>query len=119
MALETLNLDNLGELDSGQARGIVDAAIRSAIMDLEDRGGEDEKERKVTITLILEKIGDGIAATVEASVKVPAYKTGKTVAKLTFDGSTPINGRAVPVIKFRPGSPRNPDQKTFDDVEDA
>jgi len=39
-----LCLDNIGELDSGSARLVIDAAIWAAVADLDDRG-EDGKPR--------------------------------------------------------------------------
>lgn len=105
---QTLSCDTLGNLHHGFARGVIDAALLTAIRDLEDRGEEDEKPRKVIITVVLEKIGDGVAASVEAVAKMPSYKIPTTVANLQI-------GPHGPSVEFRSDSPGNPNQTTFDD----
>lgn len=110
MPRQTLSCDTLGDLHHGFARSIIDAALAAAIRDLEDRGAEDEKPRKVVITVSLLKIGeDGVAATVEAAAKVPAYRIPATVADMR-------PGAKGPSVEFRSDSPGNPSQQTIDDA---
>ncbi|HEY7328514.1 MAG TPA: hypothetical protein VH592_12775 [Gemmataceae bacterium] len=40
MAQKPLSCDTLGDLDGGAARAIVDAALREALADLDDRGDD-------------------------------------------------------------------------------
>lgn len=110
MPKQTLTIDNLGDLDGGAARQVINAALASAVYDLDDRGGEDEKPRKVVITISLDKLDNGaITAQVEAIAKVPNYKTGTTICNLAVG---PRNQRT---LEFRGDSPNNPDQTTIDD----
>ncbi len=106
-----LTLDTIGELDSGAARVIIDAAIRAAIVDLDDRG-EDQKPRKVVITLDLKALDNGmITASVDAQVKVPARRTASTLGNVrTRD--------AMPQMMFQTLAPDDPSQRTIDEVEE-
>lgn len=54
MSKAVLSLENLGELDGGRAAGIINAALKQAVSDLDDRG-DDFKAREVTITVRMEK----------------------------------------------------------------
>lgn len=102
---QPLTIDNLGELSAGQSRGVINAALRAALRDTEDRGS-DKKARKVTIEVEFKKLGDGVTATVRAKTGLPPYMTEPTIGSMEFDG-------AQPVMKFNPHSPGNPDQQTL------
>lgn len=105
-----LTLDTLGDLDGGSAREIVNAALRSALTDLEDRG-DDGKPRKVTITLHVHLLDNGqAAAKVDAKTTIPAYSTHATIANMTRR-----EGRAG--LQFQGLAPDNPNQKTLDEFE--
>lgn len=80
-----LTIETIADMAEGQAGVIVNAAIRAAIADCEDRG-DDEKARKVVITLEFLKMGESIGATVEAIPKVPAYRTKPTIGEIVMDG---------------------------------
>lgn len=68
---------------------------------------EDEKPRKVTITVSIEKISDDtMAVEVEAKTSLPAYRTNKTIGTIAYDGKEPS-------VKFQPMSAERPDQETF------
>lgn len=85
-----LTLDSVGDLANGAARHIIDAALNTVASDLEDRG-DDKKKRTVTITLEFCKLSNGdIDTTVQATPKVPAYKTPSTFAKLRMEGKRPV-----------------------------
>ncbi len=101
---QTLTLSTIGELAGGQAQATVDAALRAALRDTEDRGG-DKKPRKVTIEIELRKVGDEtISATVKAKTSVPPYVTDPTF------GEIQTGDRGQPEMAFSPSSPSNPNQ---------
>lgn len=107
-----LELDTLSQLADGQAQATIDAAIRAALADTEDRG-DDGKARKVTIDIELKKLGDdSITATVKAKTTVPAYVTKPTVGKLR------MQGRSAEMV-FSPTCAENPDQLTIVDEPNA
>lgn len=95
---ETLTLETIADLSEGQAAATVNAAIRAALTDCEDRGS-DKKPRKVNIELEFVKIGDQVACKVKAKTTVPPYVTEPTV------GEFAINGRSAE-MRFRPASNR-------------
>ena len=107
-----LNLASLGDLSAGQSRAVIDAAIRAAVRDTEDRGS-DKKKRKVTIELELGKVGESVTATVRAKTTLPPYQTEPTVGALTPDGKGGFG------VEFNPNAPGNPDQKSFDEDDDS
>lgn len=98
-----LTLDTLGELSAGQSQAIIDAALRAAIRDTEDRGG-DKKPRKVTIEIEFKKSGpDHVSVNVTAKTSLPKYATDPTVAEIVMDGNKPR-------VMFSPAAADNPDQ---------
>lgn len=100
--------DTLGQLDGGAARAIIDAAIRDAIRDLDDRG-EDDKPRKVEIVLTLTRREDaGVECTVEAAARVPRRRTASVVGRLRRSG-------AESQLLFQEWDNEAPDQTTIDD----
>lgn len=108
-----LTLDTLGDLADGTARAAIDAAIRAAVRDTEDRGA-DGKPRKVTIELILEKVGKdgtGVVATVKAKTAIPAYQTDPTY------GDLKVGVMGQPEVAFSPAAADNPDQPRLHGVE--
>jgi len=105
--MTALTCDSLGELNHGLARGVIDAALRMAVADLNERGSEDDKVRKVIITVEMERMtDDDIAVRVDVGTKLPAYRTDATICRLNYD-----DGELG--AKFEPESPKNPDQKTI------
>lgn len=108
-----LNLANLGDLSSGQSRAVIDAAIRAAVRDTEDRGS-DKKKRKVTIVLEIGKVGDSITASVEAKTTLPPYRTEPTIGAITYSDNGTVAG-----VEFNPNSPGNPDQQDIPDGDDG
>jgi hypothetical protein len=91
---------------------VIDAAIRAAVRDTEDRGS-DKKKRKVTIELELGKVGESVTATVRAKTTLPPYQTEPTVGALTPDGKGGFG------VEFNPHAPGNPDQQELDDGSDG
>lgn len=55
MSMAKLSCDTLGELNHGLARGVIDSALRTALADLSERGGEDSKVRKIVSQSSLRK----------------------------------------------------------------
>lgn len=99
-----LSLATLGELAGGQAAAVVDAALRSALRDTEDRGS-DKKSRTVTITVVMGKIGtDKVGVGLKAKTSLPPYVTDDTIGDLS------VNDRGNPECAFSPVSAENPDQ---------
>ena len=106
----TLTCETLGALDSGAAKAIIDAAIREAVSDMDDRG-DDKKPRSIEIKITMQKMESGLMETyVEAAAKVPRRRTASTVARLKTDGD---RSRLV----FQEYDSTNPDQKTIDELE--
>lgn len=111
MAQLKLNLDTIGELDGGAARMMIDAALRSAIADLDDRG-KDLKPREVNIKItmmLLENSSPVVRA--EASTKVPSFRTAETVGILRREGPRSV-------VHFQSLSPDDPHQRTIDEQID-
>lgn len=103
-------LDNLGDLDSGHARAVVDAAIRLAAADLDDRG-EDGKPRQVNIILSMVKMDNGLTAVhIEAESKLPRRRTHSTLAQVKQE-----DGQAQ--LMFQTLAPGEPTQRTIDEAE--
>lgn len=101
---KSLSLETLGALSNGEAAATINAAIRAAIRDVEDRG-DDKKPRKVTIEIEFKKFGESNVVThVRAKTAVPPYQTNPTIGELAIDPA----GR--PEMAFSPGSSDNPDQ---------
>lgn len=109
MAQAELDLESLGELDSGNAKLIINAALREAVADLDDRG-RDGKERQAVITVRMRQSDAGLAVVhVEAHAKVPARRTGGTIGMLAHQ-----NGRSR--VHFQKFDPRDPAQRTIDEA---
>lgn len=101
---QTLTLATIGQLAGGQAEATVNAALRAALRDTEDRGA-DKKARKVTIEVELAKVGENtICATLKAKTTVPPYQTDPTFGEIT------TGERGAPEMAFSPSSPSNPNQ---------
>lgn len=114
MSKVVLSLENLGELDGGRAAGIINAALKQAVSDLDDRG-DDFKAREVTITVRMEKSEKSghVFATVKAKTKMPEYATGGTLAEFK---QLP-RGEGVALL-FQPLSPHDPDQEPLPEMEE-
>ncbi len=115
MSKTVLSLENLGELDGGRAAGIINAALKQAVADLDDRG-DDLKARKVTIVVEMEKSENSghVFATVKAKTSLPEYKTGGTLAEFK---QLPRGGGVA--LLFQPLSPHDPDQEPLPEIEEA
>ena len=108
-----LSYETLGDLDGGAARAIIDAAIAEALLDLDDRG-IDEQPRKVEILVTLKQMDSGqVVAHVEANPKLPRRRTAGTMARLK---STLHNGKKSTRLLFQDGAPDDPDQRTIDET---
>lgn len=106
-----LTSKTLADLDEGRAGFIIDAAIRRAVADLDERGGYDGKPRKVVITVTLDLNEKGqVESSLEACVKMPSLRTAPTV------GDVENPGRADIGVRFSTNSPDDPTQRTIQDV---
>jgi hypothetical protein len=107
----TLTLDTLGQLAAGQAEATINAALRAALRDTEDRGA-DKKARKVVIEIVLEKLSpDVVKATVRAKSVLPPYVTDPTIGELQ------PGERGQPEMAFAPAAPSNPHQANLPGTE--
>jgi hypothetical protein len=104
-------VDRIGDLNGGNARAAIDAAIAVAVADLHDRAQEDGKARKVQIDLELKMVNGLVTIDVQVHAKVPPYRTGSTVADVGFKNKQPV-------LVFQSFAPENPAQDTiYDDLE--
>lgn len=109
---KSLTLSTIGDLAGGQAEATINAAIRAALRDTEDRGA-DKKARKVTIELEFKKVGpDNVTLAVRARPTIPPYQTDPTVGELL------LNDRGQPEMQFSPDAPGNPDQPALPGTRD-
>ena len=107
MAQVILELDKLGELDMGMAKAAINAELDRLAADLDDRG-DDEKKRKVVITITAQQRKGLVTLNVEAACKLPPRRTADTVARpMRTTGSKSV-------IVFQEDAPENPDQTTFE-----
>lgn len=110
MAQKDLTVETIGELDDGAAGLMVNAAIRAALRDLEDRG-KDGQKRCVEIKLTFELRPNGQVETcVEAGPKIPRYRTAETVTDLRMDGKGEYK------LIFQQHAPDDPRQRTLDEA---
>lgn len=100
-----LTLATLGDLAGGQAEAIVNAALRAALNDTEDRGA-DKKARKVTIEVEMKKIGnDGVAVSLKATPKLPSYATDSTVGEILIGDKGQAEMAFSPTVSDRADQP--------------
>lgn len=106
-----ITCETLGALDNGLAGQIIDAALREASFDIDDRG-QDGKPRKVEIHIVMKMLKNGqVVTTVEATPKVPRRKTAETIGQVKRVGPGRTN------IVFSQFAPEDPHQRTIDDVD--
>jgi hypothetical protein len=106
-----LTLATIGDLSRGQAEAIINAALRTALSDTEDRGA-DKKARKVTIEVEMKKIGnDGISVSVKATPKLPNYATDATVGEII------LGEKGQAEMTFSPAVSERSDQPPLNGIE--
>lgn len=116
MSLTGLSCDTIGDLDGGTARAIIDAEISRAVGDLDDRGGEDGKTRKVKIELSMIKDRGLIAVSVAAKAELPPYQAGLTQGMVEEKATK----RGVQkTMLFQDLNPDNPEQPTFPEMDQS
>lgn len=108
--LAPVNARSIPDLADGQAEAIINAAIKQAVTDLDDRGHEDKKARQVQILLTFD-IGDtgDVFVVCEAAPKMPARRTKATSSKLYILE----NG---PSLQFNTIASNEPTQRTIDEL---
>lgn len=108
MPLEPLCCNNLGDLDGGIARHIIDREIRRAVDDFDNRASEDDKPRKVLIQITITPHKNMTLIEVEAQAKLPPMRTGSTDAKIrqTREGFA---------AEFQSHNPERADQPSLED----
>lgn len=105
-----LSCDTIGDQDNGIARHLIDNEITKAVNDLDDRGEEDGKPRKVVIEIEMISVNGLVISTVSAQAKLPARRTRNTAGELR------MAGKGAHAIIFQQSNAERPDQPTFDDV---
>ncbi len=106
----SLSFATLGELDGGAARAIIEAAIREAMTDLDDRG-QDGLPRRVDVRLTVKQMPNGLVeAHVEATASVPKRRTNSTICRLKRSSDRSAR------LLFQDGAPDDPDQRTLDEA---
>lgn len=105
-----LTCDTIGDQDNGIARHLIDSEIMKAVNDLDDRGEEDGKPRKVTIEIEMVSANGLVITTVAAQAKLPARRTRNTAGEMR------MAGKGAHSIIFQRNNADNPDQPTFGDV---
>lgn len=111
MAQVGLTLETIGDLDNGNAQAAINGALSEACRDLDERG-EDEKPRKVIVTVTMEKLDKGgpVKIDLDVQVKVPPYKTNTTIAETRIH-------KQKPQLVFQQHAPNDPNQRTIDEME--
>jgi hypothetical protein len=104
-----LKCDNIGDLDGGVARHLIDREISRAVQDLRDRGEEDEKPRKVVIQLELTNKNGLVVVDLACEAKLPPMRSNTTATKVRF-----VRNNEAELL-FQPGNRENPDQPILDD----
>ena len=109
--LAPLTCRTIGDLNGGVAERVIDEHIKKAVDDMEDRGLEDGKPRKVVITLdMIKHTSDMTLIDVNVETKLPPSRVPTT------SGSPKrriVEGDAVNDLLFQTANPTNPDQGTF------
>lgn len=109
--LVDLNADNIGDLDEGRARALVNHALATLMKDLDDRGEEDGKPRSLKITLTFVKDRGNAVADVQVSTTMPAYRSNNTVGKM-MQKKHPLG--PINIFAFQEHDAENPDQNTLE-----
>lgn len=114
MALERVTLESLCRLDGGIIAAAVNAALRQVADDMVNRPADDTP-REVTLTIKCKPIADPEAGVLDYAemyhtigVKIPSRRT-KTFRCGAGGGSLTVNDL----------SPRNPNQRTIDEIADG
>ncbi len=111
--LENLSAKTICELSGGAGGAVIDAAIRKAVSDIEDRGLEDGKERKVNIQIVMKKIAeDTVMVDVVADASIPAFRSEPTRAV-----GRVREGKQY--LLFQATNPDNTEQPTFPQMDAA
>lgn len=105
-----VNAETVHKLGDGVAGQIINASIRAAIGDLEDRGHKDGKPRRVTITLDFLMWNEKPYVSVDSKFTPPPYKSASTFTQFKKSADTPDVG-----LVFEEHNAENPEQPTFFD----
>lgn len=112
MPKTVLNLKTLGELDGGAVEAMIDRELQRAVNDLDDRGEEDEKPRKVVIEVELRHKDKLVTISAKAQAKLPPMQSGNTVADVRLQS----NNKGAALV-FQTLNPERPDQSTIYDED--
>lgn len=113
MALK-LTWNNIGDLDYGIVGEMIDAALQTAMRDIDDRG-EDGAARTVAIEVVMKKnlkaAGKPVEVHVKCQPKLPPTQSGAVI-------TTPVRAGQQVDFLFQPSSPHDPDQPGMFDARD-
>lgn len=113
MPAEFLTCDQIGNLDGGVARALINAEIAAAVADVTDRGEQDGKPRQVVITIEIINQKGQLIADVRAKAKCPDQRSGLTIGE-----SRMMPGGKKTGFRFQSRNPENPMQPTFEDLDE-
>lgn len=117
MAQVNLTCRTIGDLKGGAAERVIDETITQVVADLEDRGWEDKKPRKVVITIdMLKHTEEMTLIDVIVKADMPPRKVPTTTAtsKRRLVGGMPVDD-----LQFQSANPENPRQGTFPEMDVA
>lgn len=106
-----LSMDTIGDLDSGVFRLLVDKQIQALATDLDDRGEEDGKARRLVIDVEIIKVKGIVIITPRVDVKLPPRVSNSTAAKER------MAGKGITELLFQPTNRDDADQGTFAEGE--
>ena len=103
-----LSMDTIGDLDSGVFRLLVDKMIEGLAKDLDDRGEEDGKARRLIIDVEVIKVKGMVIITPRVDVRLPPRVSGSTQAKER------MKAKGQTELLFQPSNSDNAEQPTFE-----
>lgn len=110
MGLVSLTAATIPALDGGIAGELIDAALASAVRDLDDRG-DDGNKRKVTIEIEMTKDRGQVRSEVQVKTSIPPYRSRVTT------GAIGVRKAGKAQVLFQEHDPENPDQATFPQMD--
>lgn len=102
-----LSCDTIGDLDNGVFRLLVDKQIQALAADVDDRGEEDGKARRLVIDVEVIKVKGIVIITPRVDVKLPPRVSNSTAAKER------MAGKGITELLFQPTNRDNAEQGTF------
>ncbi len=108
MSRKILSADQIHQLDGGIAGKMIDHELLKIYQDITDRGHDGQK-RKLVIELVFQEKNELANITLKCQAKLPASVGNTTKGRADLNSGGFI---------FRNDSIDNPEQTTFDDLEE-